>query len=596
MRKKLCLCIALFALCLSLAVSPEKSFAAEQRVTVTLPEFAVQLNGQTIENQYREYPLLVYKDITYFPMTWNDSRLLGLETEWTQSEGLNIVKRPVTSSYRPDPTNQPHPRSLWATIPAFQITINGKSVDNSKEEYPLLMFNNVTYFPLTWKFAHDEFGWTYVWNNSEGLAIHSDNPPLKTVNLPAFAGENDVALFNGYYYFTETVGNKNQVYRVLKNDTSNQELVYSYDLDTAYGLNKHLNFEIRDNELWFFYHRGGAIMGSDVYGKVNDDGKAAIEHSGYLDFKSTADGTLVINQSVPPGGNNLILIPTGQEMKNGKPVGNPNLIYGWHIIHNETGSGFGPDKSTTVIGDDVYVLASAYPVEHNQNLNKIYKINLKTNEAVPIINSEVSYFKIINNKLYYVKDADHSLYASNMDGTNEQKWSDHDVANWFDEIDGHVYYTVAIAEGQFNLYRADPSKEDTLVFEESLESVQRVKDQIICKLAAGEAHGVKVLAVRLEGFDAKALREAVDRLKQQLGDSVILLAGTDAGKAALVAGVNGSAMGRVKAGELLSHVAGQIGGKGGGRPDLAQGGGEDGPALALALEGIKTWVAQRLAA
>ncbi|SEK85754.1 alanyl-tRNA synthetase [Pseudoxanthomonas sp. GM95] len=113
---------------------------------------------------------------------------------------------------------------------------------------------------------------------------------------------------------------------------------------------------------------------------------------------------------------------------------------------------------------------------------------------------------------------------------------------------------------------------------------------------AVDVEGVKVLAVRLEGFDAKALRDAVDRLKQQLGDSVIVLAGTDAGKAALVSGVNGSAMGRVKAGELLSHVASQIGGKGGGRPDLAQGGGEDGPALASALEGIKTWVAQRLVA
>jgi len=113
---------------------------------------------------------------------------------------------------------------------------------------------------------------------------------------------------------------------------------------------------------------------------------------------------------------------------------------------------------------------------------------------------------------------------------------------------------------------------------------------------ATDLDGIKVLAVRLEGFDAKALREAMDRLKQQLGDAVIVLAGTNAGKAAVVAGVNGSAMGRVKAGELLSHVASQIGGKGGGRPDLAQGGGEDGPALASALEGIRTWVAQRLAA
>ncbi|MGN7725522.1 alanine--tRNA ligase [Luteimonas sp. 22616] len=114
---------------------------------------------------------------------------------------------------------------------------------------------------------------------------------------------------------------------------------------------------------------------------------------------------------------------------------------------------------------------------------------------------------------------------------------------------------------------------------------------------AGEAvdvGGIKVLAARLEGFDAKALRDAVDRLKQQLGPAVVVLAGANDGKAALVAGVGGEALKRIKAGELLSHIAGQIGGKGGGRPDLAQGGGEDGPALAAALEGVATWVAARL--
>ena len=115
-------------------------------------------------------------------------------------------------------------------------------------------------------------------------------------------------------------------------------------------------------------------------------------------------------------------------------------------------------------------------------------------------------------------------------------------------------------------------------------------------LGAGavEVNGVKILASRLEGFDAKALRDAMDRLKQQLGDAVIVLAGTQDGKAALVAGVNGSAMGKVKAGELLSHIASQIGGKGGGRPDLAQGGGEDGPALASALAAVVEWVTPRI--
>lgn len=134
--------------------------------------------------------------------------------------------------------------------------------------------------------------------------------------------------------------------------------------------------------------------------------------------------------------------------------------------------------------------------------------------------------------------------------------------------------------------------------------LERELEAVKAKVAAGatadlsgqavEVAGVKVLAARLEGFDAKSLRDAMDRLKQQLGDAVIVLAGAQDGKAALVAGVNGSAMGKVKAGELLSHIAGQIGGKGGGRPDLAQGGGEDGPALATALAAVVEWVSPRL--
>ncbi len=140
---------------------------------------------------------------------------------------------------------------------------------------------------------------------------------------------------------------------------------------------------------------------------------------------------------------------------------------------------------------------------------------------------------------------------------------------------------------------------------ERQKKLERELEALKAKLASGatadlgasavEIGGVKVLAARLDGFDAKALREAMDRLKQQLGDAVILLAGAQDGKASLVAGVNGSAMGRVKAGELLSHVAGQIGGKGGGRPDLAQGGGEDGPRLVAALDGVLEWIKPHLA-
>ena len=134
--------------------------------------------------------------------------------------------------------------------------------------------------------------------------------------------------------------------------------------------------------------------------------------------------------------------------------------------------------------------------------------------------------------------------------------------------------------------------------------LERELDAIKAKAASGatsdladqaqDVDGIKVLAARLEGFDAKALRDAMDRLKQQLGDAVIVLAGTEGGKAALVAGVSGAALGKVKAGDLLGDVARQVNGKGGGRPDMAQGGGDDGPALVAALGGVPAWIRGRM--
>ncbi len=112
---------------------------------------------------------------------------------------------------------------------------------------------------------------------------------------------------------------------------------------------------------------------------------------------------------------------------------------------------------------------------------------------------------------------------------------------------------------------------------------------------AQEIAGIKLLAARLDGLDAKALREALDQLRQSLGDSVVLLAAVTDGKASLVAGVQGAAQARLKAGDLMAHVAQQIGGKGGGRADMAQGGGNAGPELDRALADAPVWIAARIA-
>jgi len=112
---------------------------------------------------------------------------------------------------------------------------------------------------------------------------------------------------------------------------------------------------------------------------------------------------------------------------------------------------------------------------------------------------------------------------------------------------------------------------------------------------AQDVGGFKLVAARVDGMDAKALREAIDALKQKLGDCVVLLASGSDGKAALVGGVHGAALAKVKAGDVVAHVAREIGGKGGGRPDMAQGGGVDSPALDEALKGLRDWLATALA-
>ncbi|MCB5362928.1 alanine--tRNA ligase [Pusillimonas sp. CC-YST705] len=105
---------------------------------------------------------------------------------------------------------------------------------------------------------------------------------------------------------------------------------------------------------------------------------------------------------------------------------------------------------------------------------------------------------------------------------------------------------------------------------------------------------VKLLVSQLSGVDPKALRGMVDQLKNKLQSAIVLLAAADEGKISLVAGVSSDLVGRVKAGDLVGQVASQVGGKGGGRPDMAMGGGSDVAALPQALEQVRGWVEQKL--
>ncbi|HZQ60341.1 MAG TPA: alanine--tRNA ligase [Casimicrobiaceae bacterium] len=139
---------------------------------------------------------------------------------------------------------------------------------------------------------------------------------------------------------------------------------------------------------------------------------------------------------------------------------------------------------------------------------------------------------------------------------------------------------------------------------ESAKATERELGRLKAKLAsaqgedlassAQEVKGVKVLAASLDGADVKTLRETLDKLKDKLQTAAIVLGAVSDGKVTLIAGVTPDLTGKVKAGELVNHVAKQVGGKGGGRPDMAQAGGTDPARLPAALASVASWVGERI--
>ncbi|TXY28967.1 alanine--tRNA ligase [Vibrio mimicus] len=161
-------------------------------------------------------------------------------------------------------------------------------------------------------------------------------------------------------------------------------------------------------------------------------------------------------------------------------------------------------------------------------------------------------------------------------------------------------------EGALDYIEAQQAQHDAKVVEMAAKAkllekeIQQLKDKLAAKESAGlinqvkQIAGVNVLVAELNGADNKALRGMVDDIKNQLGSGIIMLGNVAEGKVGLIAGVTSDLTNKVKAGELVNMVALQVGGKGGGRPDMAQAGGTDAHALPSALESVDAWIAERL--
>ncbi len=170
---------------------------------------------------------------------------------------------------------------------------------------------------------------------------------------------------------------------------------------------------------------------------------------------------------------------------------------------------------------------------------------------------------------------------------------------WIQEMEADRHFI----EG-FYQATGDALREKLKAEREEKKALEKKIDQLQAKLATGgskdlvaeakEVKGIKVLAAQLDGMDAKGLREALDKLKDKLAPAAIVLASVIDDKVTLIAGVTKDLAGRLHAGELVNQVASGVGGKGGGRPDMAQAGGTHPAGLGAALDGVPAWVEQHL--
>lgn len=170
------------ACCIALAFSLLPQAEAAMRADVVTGK--VTLNGQVIDNKNAKYPLLTYSNITYFPMTYQLSRFMGVETDWNNaSKSLNITAGGAQSAYVAEPGKAPK-GSVSVTLPSYRISVNGALIDNKEATYPIFNYNGVTYFPLTFRYVYESFGWGYQWDAENGLRIDTTSAPAHVPTEP----------------------------------------------------------------------------------------------------------------------------------------------------------------------------------------------------------------------------------------------------------------------------------------------------------------------------------------------------------------------------------------------------------------------------
>jgi len=219
--KKLISLILVAVLCVTLFCF---SVSAEwKKIKVQIAPFKTEIDYMSVDNRYVQYPLITYKDITYFPMTFDLCAQLGLVCGYENEKGLFITREyvdyyPETPKPFGDKATNYYKKFYDAQIPTYPVYLNGVYIDNEKEEYPLINFRGITYFPMTWRFAYEELNFDIEWSEKDySFKLYEDgksSPPY------AYGVEGNIVKLQ----------NSNAVYETTITETGEERysLLYTY--------------------------------------------------------------------------------------------------------------------------------------------------------------------------------------------------------------------------------------------------------------------------------------------------------------------------------------------------------------------------------
>ncbi|MBQ5652700.1 MAG: hypothetical protein IIV00_03310 [Peptococcaceae bacterium] len=530
MNKKMIATAALSAfLCTGIAVPAE----AAKTVTVTLPTFDVTLNGTVVENDNRQYPLLVYNDITYVPMTYYDCRFLGLETTWNQKDGLGIHKSDLTGAYYDYETAKKNSKRGTAQIATGKIKVNGKEINNATEKYPLLLYRDVTYFPLTWRFAVNEFGWKYQFDNKNGLVITSNNAHTESVIM------NDVrhneydsfsyAVDSDYLYYE---GNAGEVYRRPLNDLSNDKQrvkLAQAEEDTFYweGFYPKINLDIVGDTLYYRYHIGGATMGGDSLYRISAENPVPerIQTRQYDTYVDYGDMQVQIPKSII-GGISADKIQITD--KNGtREIGEER------IVHSLCSNAY--DRKNNVL----YVLTGEWNEEFG-GADKMYmqKLDLNTDTFYPVFDEPVYNGSYNNGEIYFVQERKNEVMVEGAPQTRyhyDLYWLNQnnsekvlvDELNSYSAINASGVYYQDITEGNLLYWNPKEQKAVELHEKHQVTSVLNLQEYVLVCFEETPENPYRFMVFDANGKQVYTSADVIDSASiSESGLLVYRLAGT----------------------------------------------------------------------